>query len=197
VPEWIVDLFARYGYAVVFVGVLLENAGLPVPGETVLLAGAALSHFGRLSLPWVILAATGAAIIGDNIGFLIGRRVGRGLVERHGSRIGLTPRRLAQFDRFFTLHGAKTVFIARFITGLRVFGALLAGASGLRWPRFLFYNATGAIVWSTAIGLLGYALGNSWAALERVVGRTGLIGLAIALALGAIGIARARRYEKP
>jgi membrane protein DedA with SNARE-associated domain len=197
VPEWIVDLFARYGYAVVFVGVLLENAGLPVPGETALLAGAALSHFGRLSLPWVILTATCAAVLGDNIGFLIGRRVGRGLVERHGSRVGLTPRRLAQFDRFFTLHGAKTVFIARFVTGLRVFGALLAGSSGLRWPRFLFYNASGAIVWSTIIGLLGYALGNSWARLERLIGRTGLAGLAVVLALGAIAIARARRHEKP
>ena len=196
-PEWIVDLFARYGYAVVFVGVLLENAGLPVPGETVLLAGAALSHFGRLSLPWVILTAAGAAILGDNIGFMIGRRVGRGLVERHGSRVGLTPRRLAQFDRFFTLHGAKTVFIARFITGLRVFGALLAGASGLPWPRFLVYNASGAIVWSTAIALLGYALGNSWARLERLIGRTGLVGLAIVIALGAIAFARARRDETP
>ena len=168
-----------------------------MPGETVLLAGAALSHFGRLSLPWVILTAAGAAILGDNIGFMIGRRVGRGLVERHGSRVGLTPRRLAQFDRFFTLHGAKTVFIARFITGLRVFGALLAGASGLPWPRFLFYNASGAIVWSTAIALLGYALGNSWARLERLIGRTGLVGLAIVIALGAIAFARARRYETP
>jgi membrane protein DedA with SNARE-associated domain len=197
VPEWIVDLFARYGYAVVFAGVFLENAGLPVPGETALLAGAALSHFGHLSLTTVILTATGAAILGDNLGFLLGRRVGRRLVEQLGSRVGLTRRRLAQFDRFFAVHGAKTVFIARFITGLRVFGALLAGASGLRWPRFLFYNATGAIVWSTAIGLLGYALGNSWARLERLIGRAGLVGLAIVLALGAIAIARARRREQP
>jgi membrane protein DedA with SNARE-associated domain len=197
VPEWIVDLFARYGYAVVFAGVFLENAGLPVPGETALLAGAALSHVGRLSLTWVILTAIGAAVLGDNLGFLVGRRVGRGLLERHGRRIGLTPRRLAQFDRFFILHGAKTVFIARFVTGLRVVGALLAGSSGLRWPQFLFYNAAGAIVWSTTIGLLGYALGNSWTTLERLIGRSGLVGLTIVLALGAIAIARARRHEKP
>jgi membrane protein DedA with SNARE-associated domain len=132
-PEWLVDLFARYGYTVVFVGVFLENTGLPVPGETALLAGAALAHFGRLSLGWVIVTAIVGATLGDNLGFAIGRRYGRGIVERHGWRIGLTRPRLAQFDRFFERHGARTVFIARFITGLRVFGAVLAGASGLPW----------------------------------------------------------------
>src|SRR6059036_3603741 len=89
-PDWIVDLFARYGYAVVFVGVFLENTGLPVPGETALLAGAALAHYGRLSLSRVIVTAIAAAILGDNLGFFLGRRLGRGLIERHGWRIGLT-----------------------------------------------------------------------------------------------------------
>src|SRR4051812_2511555 len=148
-PPWLVDLFARYGYAVVFAGVLLENAGLPVPGETVLLAGAALSRFGRLSLFWVVVIAVVAAIVGDNIGFFIGRRGGRTLAERHGWRIGLTLARLHEFDRFFARHGAKTVFIARFVTGLRVVGALLAGGSGMPWKTFLFFNATGAVAWST------------------------------------------------
>src|SRR5437867_10040164 len=137
-PEWLVDLFARYGYAVVFVGVFLENTGLPVPGETALLAGAALSHFGRLTLPRVIVTATAAAILGDNLGFFIGRRAGRGIAERHGWRIGLTRERLVLFDRFFSRHGAKTGFIARFITGRRAFGACRAGASELRWPAVLF-----------------------------------------------------------
>src|SRR5256885_14082204 len=122
-PEWLVDLFARYGYWVVLVGVFLENAGLPVPGETALLAGAALAHFGRLSLPWVIATAVGGATLGDNLGFLIGRRGGRALAERYGRWFGLSPRRLELFDRFFERHGGRTVFIARFITGLRVFGA--------------------------------------------------------------------------
>jgi len=185
VPEWLVDLFARYGYTVVFVGVLLENAGLPVPGETTLLAGAALAQFGRLSLTWVILTAIGAAILGDNIGFLIGRRGGRALVERHGRKVGLTAARLRQFDRFFDRYGAQTVFIARFITGLRVFGAVLAGASELRWRRFLFYNAAGAIVWSSTIALVGYSLAYSWDTLERWVGRSGVIALA---AVGLVGL---------
>src|SRR5205814_6532038 len=128
-------------YAAVFVGVLLENAGLPIPGETVLLAGAALARFGRLSFVWVVALAIAGAIVGDNIGSVIGRRAGRTLAERYGSRIGLTKKRLDLFDRFFARHGGRTVFIARFITGLRVIGAMLAGASGLRWSTFLFYNA--------------------------------------------------------
>lgn len=192
-PAWIVDLFVRYGYAVVFFGVFLENSGLPVPGETALLAGAALAHYGRLSLWWVIVTAIGAAVLGDNMGFLIGRRLGRGLIERHGWRVGLTAYRLGQFHRFFARHGAKTVFIARFVTGLRVFCAVLAGASHLRWPVFLFYNATGAIVWSTTIALLGYALGESWDRLERLIGRSGLLALIVVVALAAFAVLRARR----
>ena len=192
-PEWIVDLFARYGYSVVFAGVFLENSGLPVPGETMLLAGAALAHYGRLSLPRVIVTATIAAILGDNLGFFIGRRAGRALIERHGWRVALTRPRLDQFNRFFARHGAKTVFIARFITGLRVFCAVLAGASPLRWPTFLFYNATGAVVWSTTIALVGYALGESWDRLERLVGRAGLIALLIVGALAVFAIMRAPR----
>lgn len=192
-PEWLLGLFGRHGYAVVFFGVLLENAGLPVPGETALLAGAVLSRFGRLSLIRVIVTATLGAIAGDNFGFLIGRRGGRGLAERHGWRIGLTRARLAQFDRFFARYGAQTVFIARFVTGLRVFGAVLAGASGLGWPKFLFFNATGAVVWAAAIGAVGYSLAYSWHALERWIGRSGLIALVVVTVLVAFALRRARR----
>ena len=194
-PEWIVDLFARYGYAVVFVGVFLENSGLPVPGETALLAGAALSHYGRLALPWVIVTAMAAAILGDNLGFLLGRRFGRGFLERHGRRVGLTAPRLAMFDRFFQRHGARTIFIARFVTGLRVFGAVLAGASDLPWPTFLFWNATGAVAWSITFGVVGYALGRSWDTLERWMGRSGLIAFAIVAAAAVVAVLRARRRE--
>ena len=192
-PAWLLDLFARYGYAVVFAGVFLENTGLPVPGETALLAGAALAHFGQLSLGWVIVTATAAAILGDNLGFFIGRRGGRRLAERHGRHIGLTPERLLEFDRFFLRHGPKTVFAARFITGLRVVGAVLAGGSGMKWPQFLFFNATGAVVWCTVIASAGYSLAYSWATLERWVGRTGLVALALVAAIGVIGWMRARR----
>jgi membrane protein DedA with SNARE-associated domain len=193
VPAWIVDLFARYGYAVVFVGVFLENAGLPVPGETALLAGAALSRSGALFLPWVIATAIAAAIFGDNIGFLIGRRGGRVLLDRFGSKLGLTPDRLVEFDRFFDKHGAKTVFIARFVTGLRVVGAVLAGASGLPWGRFLLYNATGAVAWATTFGAVGYFLAYSWETLEEWIGRSGLALLAAVAIIAVVAVLRRRR----
>ena len=192
-PGWLLDLFARYGYAVVFGGVFLENTGLPVPGETALLAGAALAHYGQLSLVRVILTAIAGATLGDNLGFFIGRRGGRQIAERHGWRVGLTGERLAQFDRFFDRHGPKTVFAARFITGLRVVGAVLAGGSGMSWPVFLFYNATGAVVWCTAVALAGYSLAYSWTTLEQWIGRTGLVALALVVAIGAVGVVRARR----
>jgi membrane protein DedA with SNARE-associated domain len=192
-PEWLLDLFARYGYAVIFVGVLLENTGLPVPGETTVLAGAALAQFGRLSLPWVIVTAIVAAVTGDNIGFYIGRRGGRVLAERYGWRVGLTRERLQEFDRFFERHGAKTVFIARFITGLRVVCALLAGGSEMPWSEFVFYNASGAIAWSTSVALAGYFLAYSWDTLERWIGNVGLLGLAVALGLIVFAILRNRR----
>src|SRR5437764_1743617 len=159
-PDWLTDLFARYGYAVVFVGVFLENTGLPVPGETIVLAGAALAQLGRLSLGWVIATAIAGAILGDNAGFFIGRRGGRVLAERYGPKLGLTGQRLAEFDRFFARYGARTVLVARFITGLRVVCAILAGASGLRWVTFLFYNAAGAVIWATAVAVVGYWLAS-------------------------------------
>ena len=196
-PAWLLDLFARYGYAVVFGGVFLENTGVPVPGETALLAGAALAHYGQLSLTRVIVTAIVAAILGDNLGFFIGRRGGRRIAERHGWRIGLTAERLAEFDRFFQQHGAKTVFAARFITGLRVVGAVLAGGSGMKWPVFLVYNATGAVVWCTVIAFAGYSLAYSWETLERWIGRSGLIALAALAALGLFALLRARRNRQP
>src|SRR5207237_9672839 len=113
--EGLVHSFRRYGYAVVFAGVFLETTGLPVPGETALLAGAAMAHFGRLSLPWVIVTAVGGAVLGDNLGFFIGRRYGRALVERFGSRLRLPRARLRPFARSFDGHGARPEFIAGFI----------------------------------------------------------------------------------
>ena len=187
-PSWLTDLFARYGYFVVFFGVLLENAGVPVPGETILLAGAVLARLGHLSLPWVISIAIMGAVLGDNVGFFIGRRGGRRLLERHGSLLGLTQARLDQFDAFFARHGAKTVFVARFVTGLRVVGAVLAGASTLRWGRFLVFNAAGAVAWATTFGAVGYLLGYSWETIERWIGHVGIallvvVGIAIVFAL--------------
>ena len=174
-------------------GVLLEGAGVPIPGETMLLAGAVLAHSGRLSLPLVILAAICGGLAGDNLGFFIGRRGGRWLVERYGKPLGLTAERMAEFDRFFERHGPRTIFIARFVTGLRVVCAVLAGGSGLAWPVFAMYNAAGVVTWSVAIALVGYLVGESWSRLERLVGTTGLVLLAGAILVGGFLIFRARR----
>jgi membrane protein DedA with SNARE-associated domain len=196
VPSWLTDLFARYGYFVVFFGVLLENAGIPVPGETILLAGAALARFGHLSLVWVVTIAIAGAVLGDNIGFLIGRRGGRRLLERHGRLLGLTKQRLDQFDAFFARHGAKTVFIARFVTGLRVVGAVLAGASTLPWGRFLIFNAAGAVAWATTFGAVGYALGYSWETIERWLGHLGLVFLVVLAVVAVFAVGRSRRRSR-
>jgi membrane protein DedA with SNARE-associated domain len=196
VPSWLTDLFARYGYFVVFFGVLLENAGIPVPGETILLAGAALARFGHLSLVWVVTTAIAGAVLGDNIGFVIGRRGGRRLLERHGRLLGLTKQRLDQFDAFFARHGAKTVFVARFVTGLRVVGAVLAGASTLPWGRFLIFNAAGAVAWATTFGAVGYALGYSWETIERWLGHLGLVFLVVLAVVAVFAVGRSRRRSR-
>jgi membrane protein DedA with SNARE-associated domain len=196
VPPWLTDLFARYGYFVVFFGVLLENAGVPVPGETILLAGSALARFGHLSIVWVVTTAVLGAVLGDNIGFVIGRRGGRRLLERHGRLLGLTRARLNQFDAFFARHGAKTVFIARFVTGLRVVGAVLAGASTLPWGTFLVFNAAGALAWATTFGAVGYALGYSWETIERWIGHLGLILLVVVAVVAVLALARSRKRSR-
>ena len=195
-PPWLTDLFARYGYFVVFFGVLLENAGVPVPGETILLAGAVLARLGHLSIVSVVSIAVVGAVLGDNVGFLIGRRGGRRLLERHGRLLGLTGARLNQFDAFFARHGAKTVFIARFVTGLRVVGAVLAGASTLPWGTFLLFNAAGAVAWATTFGAVGYALGYSWETIERWIGHLGLILLVVVAVVAVLALARSRKRSR-
>jgi undecaprenyl-diphosphatase len=182
-PATLIALFARYGYFVVFGAVLLENAGVPSPGHTVMLGAGALAQQGHLSLPIVIAIGVLAAILGDNIGYLIGRRGGRALLLRHGRRFLLTPESIRKAERFFDRHGAKTVFVGRFITGLQTLVALLAGAHRMSWKTFFLWNVLGAIAWSAVYAGLGYAFGASWNVLDRWVGDAGLFLLAL-LCLG-------------
>ncbi len=189
-PEALAALLGRYGYALVFAGVFLEGAGVPVPGETVVLAAAFLAQRGMLSLLWVVAVAVAAAILGDNLGYWIGRRGGRLLAERRGWLVGLTPARLAALDAFTRRHGARMVFLARFVSGLRVFAPLFAGMSGLPWRRFVVYNAAGALAWATVVSLAGYFFGRSWTLLETWIGRAGLFIVALVTALVLVGLAR-------
>src|SRR4051812_9393059 len=172
-PEgWI----AAYGYWAVFAVVALESMGLPLPGETVLLAAAVYGGTRQeLNITAVIAAASAGAIIGDNIGYEIGRRAGLPLLLRYGHRIGLDQRRLNLGQYLFRRYGGSIVFFGRFVALLRTFAALLAGANRMPWPRFVFFNAAGAVCWASAFGLGGYVLGTS---VHRISGPLG-IGLLI------------------
>lgn len=177
--ETLLGYFTQYGYWVVFLGVMLENAGLPVPGETVLLAAGFFAAQGNFHLGLLIAVAAGGAVLGDNIGYAVGRKVGRKALERYGRYVRLTARHFQRLEWFFGRYGAKTVFIARFVTGLRVFAALFAGAARMRWQSFAFYNVAGALTWSVVVALAGFFFGSSWPTLERWVGGTGLAALLI------------------
>lgn len=189
------EYLISYGYWTVFFGVMLENAGLPIPGETILLAAGFFAAGGHFSLPLVMIVAATGAVVGDNIGFAVGHHYGRGFLVRYGKFVFLTPRRLVRINDFFEKHGEKTILVARFITGLRVFAAIFAGASAMRWRVFLVYNIAGAILWAIVITMLGYLFGNSWPLLERWVGRTGLFML-IAVIVIAVVVWRVHVHRK-
>ena len=175
-----------YGYWVIFFGVMLENAGLPVPGETILLIAGYFASTGQFNIALVILIAATGAIIGDNLGFAIGHHYGRGFLLRIGRYVFLTPKRFAQIENYFQKYGNKTILVARFITGLRVFAALLAGASNMRWRTFLVYNIIGAVLWSLVITSLVYFFGQSLPLLLKWVGRSGTILLIAAIVVAAV-----------
>lgn len=185
-PEYITSLFQQYGYWIVFFGVMLENAGLPVPGETVLLVAGFFASRHGFSLPLVILIATVGAVLGDNAGYWIGRRLGRGLLIKYGKYVMLTEKRFVQMERYFASHGDKTVLVARFITGFRVFTALFAGASHMAWNRFFLFNVLGAISWAVVMACLGYFFGESFHLLEKYIKGAGwiLAGLVVVAFIG-------------
>ena len=180
----ILSQIEHYGYLIVFLGVLLESAGVPIPGETILIASGALAQQGPLALGDVMLFGILGAVLGDQIGYWVGREEGRPFVLHWGHYIRITPERLGRAEQFFARHGGKAVFLARFVAGLRVFGALVAGISQMRWRTFVFYNALGGAVWATIAALVGYLLGGSLDLVERWVGRASiLLGILLALAL--------------
>jgi membrane protein DedA with SNARE-associated domain len=184
-----------YGYWAVFFGVMLENAGVPVPGETILLIAGYFASTGKFHLGLVMLIAATGAVIGDNIGFAIGHHYGRAVLLRIGRFFFLTPKRFAHMENYFERHGNKTILVARFITGLRVFAALLAGASKMPWRVFIVFNLAGAILWSVVITTLGYLFGQSLPLLVKWVGRSGTV-LLIAVVVIGIVVWRVRKHRK-
>jgi membrane protein DedA with SNARE-associated domain len=176
-------LLDQYGYLAVAGLIMLEDFGVPAPGETVLIAGAVYAGAGHLNIIAVAAIAIAAAVIGDNIGYAIGHFGGRRLVLRFGRYVFLTPRRLDTAERFFTRHGGKVVTIARFVEGLRQANGIIAGITGMPWRRFLAFNTLGAVLWVGVWAGLGYLAGNHVTAIYDQVHRYQLYAL---LAVGVV-----------
>src|SRR3954452_11888282 len=174
---------ARGGLPVMVLLIAGESMGLPLPGETALIAAAILASRGKLDIVPVIVLAAVAAIVGDNLGYLIGRKGGRKLILRHERLRPHAERMLAVGEPFFARHGPKAVFLGRWFAGLRIAAAWMAGINQMRWPSFLFWNATGGIAWAVSVGVLAYALGHS---AERLLKTAGAVG-AGTIVVGGIG----------
>ena len=187
-------LIMRHGYAVVFIVVLLEGAGSPLPGETALvLAAVYAGATGRLDIATVLLVAVAGGILGGTAGYWIGRSVSTEFLRKHGKWIGLTENRLALGRHLFQSHGGKIVFFGRFIAVLRIVAALLAGLNRYDFKRFFLFNAAGVVAWAAIMGLGGYFFGD---AMTRVSGPLGAIGLGFAAAVVIGFLVVLRRQEK-
>jgi len=195
--SWIANLVADYGYFVLFVLVGVESLGIPLPGETALVTAAAFAATGRLNVFIVVAVAAAGAIIGDNGGYWIGRKGGLTLVTRYGRHVGLTEAKLTWARRFFDRHGAKAVFLGRFIALLRSWAAALAGIGHMPYGMFTFWNALGGVAWAALFGTLGYLFGENLPRLEHYIGRISLvIGLVVLIGV-VIGVRvyRSRREK--
>ena len=192
----------NFGYVAVALFIMIESSGIPFPGETMLLLAsfyAAVSH--QLQIPLVIACAAFGAIIGDNIGYAIGRSGGRAFVVRYGKYVFIKPEHLALAEAYFAKHGNKTVFFGRFVALLRAWAAFLAGVNHMPWRTFLFYNAVGGILWATIYGTLGYIAGrffhDNFAQVERLATTLGWIGTGLIVlgVLVTLFILRKRRHK--
>ena len=176
-------LVHHYGLIALFLVVMLESGGIPLPGETVLVTAAIYASQGHLNIVEVIVVASAAAIIGDNLGYWGGRLGGRRLLERVGFLHHRSEKALQWSERFFERHGGKTIFLARFFAVLRVTAAWIAGISRMHWWTFFLWNAAGGICWATLVGLVAYYVGHAAA---DAIGQYGLwagAGIVVALAL--------------
>jgi len=179
--EQIPDLIAHYGYVAIFCVIALESAGIPLPGETILVTAAIYAGTAHgLNIIGVIAAAAGGAIFGDNVGFWVGREIGLRLLIKHGHYIKLDEAKLKLGQYLFQKHGGKIVFFGRFVAVLRAFAALLAGANGFDPKRFFLFNAAGGITWAILFGTLGYVFG---AEAHKIAGPFGIMMLVIVLIL--------------
>jgi membrane protein DedA with SNARE-associated domain len=194
--DWVFELlrgfFVNHGYLTVFCALLLENAGIPVPGETILLFASFLAFDeGDMRLPYIICIGIVACTTGDNIGYWIGRRGGRPLLEKYQKLFKISDRNIERGERLFDRFGSVTIFFARFVFGMRIIAGPLAGVLRMRWSRFALFNFLGATVWVTVVSIVGYMFGEHWNHLVRFIGRANLILFVIAIGVATIAL---RRY---
>ena len=185
----------HYGLAALFLIVMLESSGVPLPGETALVTAGVFAQRGNLNIASVIAVAAVAAVVGDNIGYWIGRTGGRSVIERWSFASGSLP----WSERFFLRHGPKTIFFARFFAVLRVTAAWMAGISRMHWWTFFLWNAAGGICWAALVGLVAYYVGQAAA---DAISHYGLIGGAVVVGLAVVGLValhvwRKRLVEQP
>lgn len=194
----LVNVAQNLGYPLLFVFIAVETMGIPLPGETALISAGILASQGRLDIVVVIALAAGAAILGDNVGFFIGRRWGRRLLASDRGPFARHRRRLLEVgEPFFERHGPKAVFLGRWVSGLRITAAWLAGANRMSWPTFTFFNALGGIAWSASVGLAAYYAGNAAERAFRAVGVGGLVAVVVAgVVIYVVAKARRRRAER-
>lgn len=174
------QFFDAYGYWTLIVVLLLENAGLPLPGETTLLFASFLAYSEReLHMPYIILTGIIACTIGDNLGYMIGYRGGRPLLDRYQRIFRIRPRTIARGERLFLRYGSVTIFFARFLFGMRIIAGPMAGVLRMPWKKFVLFNFLGASVWVTVISLIGYVFGSQWDFVIALVKRMNIIVLGV------------------
>jgi membrane-associated protein len=184
----------HYGYWAVAAVLLLESAGLPLPGESILLLASFLAYSQHeLSLPWIIAVGTLATTLGGELGFALGRHGGRPLIDRYRDVFSIRAETLTKGEQLFNRYGAATVFLARFLFGMRVLSALLAGALRMPWRKFMLFNFLGAGVWVTAICSAGYLFGGHWNRLAHDLKRFDFIVTLVIVAAALLWWWRSRR----
>ena len=193
-PTAIVDAL---GYPAAGLGILIESAGVPFPGEVLLLAAATWAAASHHSIVLVILFGFLGATAGADIGYVLGFKGGRPFVERFGSVFRIRPEHIARSELFFARHGDKAVLAARFVLGLRTWGSMLAGMAHMPFWRFQLFSAMGGLAWAAVVGLAGYLLGSNLPLLETIIRDVGVGGLALVVFVVVVLIVAARRVERP
>ena len=187
------DLLEHYGYIALFLSLVIEYLIFFIPGETFLIMAAAYTATGRMSLPFVILAAAAGAAVGANNAYWIGRLGGRRFITSQSQRFRVSPKAIVRLERFFDRHGAKAVFWLRFVTVLRILVGYFSGVHELRFGLFTFFNVLGAIAWAIVIGLLGYLFAHNLPLLRHLLTDTGLIVLGAIAVVAVIAWTRRER----